>query len=286
MALQLSPATTFTINRILKDHTDSTTRYVQAVVYNSDTRAVLATKSLTDNGNRWFSASYKLPYDNVYQRGRFILIITTVYNDAGYTTKSDNYQQESEEYLILEPFNNHGQFGGGGGADIDYKKLREIVKEELASAEKPEPMQMPKPMDHTELIKEVAQTIANKIDTAIGGIPPPEKVDLRTIEKDISALEKQIASMSAPKTVDFTPVLQSLQSLKGTIVDTGKSLSVKFDENTDTLSASFFDKRKEEYKGNYLKSLAQRHGLNMEEIQPLSKIRESYLKRIAQKHGL
>lgn len=214
--LQINPAEIITVNRILKDPNDTETNYVRAVVYNADTRAVLETLNLTDNGSRWFSKTYTAPYDNPYMRGRRIIIITTVYTNSGYTTVNPNYNQESEEYLIQERWNPATNAGlGGGGVDIDYKEVRKIIKEELKNIEFPEPKEIvfPKPIDTKALVDEISLNV----EACVAGIPVPEKVDLTPLEIKLTSIVKEINNLPKFKETDLTPVLEGMQNINAQI---------------------------------------------------------------------
>lgn len=125
--MQLAPGEKFAIVRQLPDPNDSATYYVQAVVRDAHTDALLESVSLTDRGSRRFSALW-----NVYSKkndGFYISITTTVYTDAGYTTKSDIYSEESETYLI-----ERRDYHSGGSSGIGANKVREIVTQVVAEA--------------------------------------------------------------------------------------------------------------------------------------------------------
>src|SRR5258707_3851150 len=99
--MQLEPLEDFTIARGLEDHTDSTTYYVRAVVRDAKTDALLATVNLTDQGDAHrFSKKWQIPADQTGQ-GYYLLITTSVYTDSGYTTKSSNYGDKDETYLVM-----------------------------------------------------------------------------------------------------------------------------------------------------------------------------------------
>lgn len=265
---QLRPASTFTINRILSDHTDTETRYVRATVYDSDTRALLDTKNLTDNGNRWFSAPYKVPYDNVFNLGKYILIITTVYDDAGYTTKSPNYTQESEEYLILEPFNNHAQFGGGDSIDYAtlYKEMRKIFKEEMKGIEMPK-MEMPDMKPHMKEMMAKMQEIEKKVDAIeIPEIEKPEKIDLTPLDNKMDAVMnetiKEIKALPKFKETNLTPVIQTIiKEVKALEEEILEEIAIETSKTkTFTLQASAQDQTKSK-RSMYLKNLASQYGI-------------------------
>ena len=95
--MQLAPNTTFAIVRQIEDHTDSATYYVQAVIRNAQTDALIATVNLTDQGSRRFSKNWQVTADASGQ-GFYISILTSVYTNSGYTTKSQNYGDKMETY--------------------------------------------------------------------------------------------------------------------------------------------------------------------------------------------
>ena len=132
--IQLRPSEQFTIVRQLDDPFDTTTYYVRAVVRNLSDDSVLETINLTDNGSQRFSKAWSVVSDNTGD-GRWISITTTVYTNSGYTTKSESYREQAETYLVQErwnPFKHRNLFGGG--ADVDYKRIRKIITEELSNA--------------------------------------------------------------------------------------------------------------------------------------------------------
>src|SRR5437763_9581681 len=119
---QISPGENFDIFYFIRNHTDGTTYYIQAVLYDVRTGAVLLTVSLTQSptNTRLFSTTVQAPADST-GIGRNIVAIATVYTDSGYTTKSTDYEEQEQYYLIraIAPV-----VGGGG---VDPRTLREIM---------------------------------------------------------------------------------------------------------------------------------------------------------------
>src|SRR6185369_1823353 len=113
--MQLEPQQFYTLARGLEDHTDSGTYYVQAVVRNARTDALIDTVNLTDNGNRRFTKPWLAPADPT-GLGLDILITYTVYTDSGYTTKAENYGEKFDEHTVLRRMNPN--LHSGGGADV------------------------------------------------------------------------------------------------------------------------------------------------------------------------
>lgn len=191
--LTLNPAETFPIVRVLGNHTDTATYFVRAVIQDATTDVVLDTINLTDLGNRRFRKAWKVVYDNAYSSGRYITITTTVYTDSGYTTKSENYSEEVETYLVQQRWNiaTMASLGGGASPVIDYKEVRKIIIEELAKIKFPK-MEMPKPVDVSPIMEEI-KTLNDKVDKI--EIPVLEKldtIDLHPLEKGLEKIAKEI----------------------------------------------------------------------------------------------
>lgn len=125
--MQLQPQEYFTIVRQIGDPSDSNTYFVRAVIRNARTDVLIDTINLTDRGSRRFSLPWQVPADPSGQ-GFYISVLTSVYMDSGYTTKSDIYSEEMETYLVDNRFRN---LGGGGGDDVSYSKIRKIFEDVL-----------------------------------------------------------------------------------------------------------------------------------------------------------
>lgn len=176
--MQLNPRESFTIVRQIEDHTDSATYYVRAVIRNAKTDALIETINLTDRGSLRFSESWLVPADGSGQ-GFWVSILTSVYTDSGYTTKSENYGDKMETYLVQDRVNVNLGGIGGGGSDIDYKRIQKMIDEALI-AHKPDtvtitrvPEIMKVPVEHKVIVEipkiervEIEKTIVvEKIDT-------------------------------------------------------------------------------------------------------------------------
>src|ERR1043165_263120 len=109
---QISPGESFDIFYFIRNHTDSTTYYVQAKVYDVRTGELLATENLAQSptNSRLFIKTIHAPPDPSGY-GRNIVAIATVYTDSGYATKSQNYEEQEQYYLIKSA---QTMFGGGG----------------------------------------------------------------------------------------------------------------------------------------------------------------------------
>lgn len=128
--IQLEPGEYFGIVREIADPNDTGTYYVQAVIRDARTDALISTVNLTDRGSNRFSKEFQVPSVGIGV-GRYISITTYVYTDADYTTYSDAYSRESDTYLI-SPRAAHLGGGGGPGADFYRGIFRKLMQEFLA----------------------------------------------------------------------------------------------------------------------------------------------------------
>lgn len=204
MGVQLRPQQSFTVVRQIANHLDAGTYYVQAVIRNAYTDAVLATLNLEDRGSQRFSKNWQVTADPSGQ-GLYVSIVTSVYTDSGYTTKSENYGDEENTHLVAE-LPTSGRFGGGGG--IDSGTLRRIVKEELEKV-KPEPIEIPE--------QEKSEMRWGDVLSAIGYVQdlvekiPTQKVDITPILTSLSEISRQIEEKEVTPATDLAPVLESLE---------------------------------------------------------------------------
>lgn len=191
--MQLTPREYFTVARGLEDHTDGATYYVRAVIRDARTDVLIDTINLTNQGDgHRFSLPWQVPADPSGQ-GFYVLVTTSVYTDSGYTTKSELYGDKYDTYLVhRRPTASFGS--GGGGPDVDYKKVRKIVEEVVGQALKtipvPEKPEIPAP-DLSSILEAVRD-----VGTTVRAITIPEQ-----------------------KETDLQPVLNALFSLKETLQD-------------------------------------------------------------------
>lgn len=152
--LTLQPQNYFTLVRQISNHLDAATYYVQAVIRNAYTDATIATLQLTDKGGQRFKYDWMVPADPSGQ-GFYISVVTSVYTDSGYTTKSPNYGDDENTYLIQDRIL-VGRVGGMGGPDTfeirnmiaaematffeKYKALEASTKDDMTETEQAEPM--------------------------------------------------------------------------------------------------------------------------------------------------
>lgn len=210
--MQLNPFEEFVIFRQLGDHTDSNTYYVRAVIKNAKTKAVIDTVDLTDNGSGNFSVTWQVVADPSGE-GLYVEIITSVYTDSGYTTKSSLYPDHGKLYLIHKRWDM--SLMGGGGAKIDYsrinKDLEKIVKKQLKK--------LPKPKEFKINLEPVIKS-AERAEKAIKAvrIPDQEEIDLSPVLSEIEGFRRivltAIKNIPEPEEIDLSPILKRIENLK------------------------------------------------------------------------
>lgn len=267
--MQLNPGESYKVNRILKDWADNTTYYVQAKVYEAAERTLLDTLNLTDNGNRWFSKDYRVPHDNVFGTGKRLIIITSVYTNAGYTTRSNNHYDEVEEILVQQRWNPSVNFGGGdGGYDhkaiikemslLLDKKLAALAGIELEEgSEFPIKLQLPESVDTNALATGIVNALLTKVEEStkiirkdIAALPKPkdpEKVNFEPILTAISQLSGKIGQLPQPEKVNFAPLLieitRKLAALQAALTEeigtqTSKELTLSFSDAPEVIKGN------------------------------------------------
>lgn len=216
---QISPAESYQISYFIRNHTDATTYYVRARVYDVRTGELLDTLNLeqASTNSRLFLKTATAPADpNGY--GRSIVAIATVYTDSGYTTKSETYEEQEQYFLVKAP-----TLVGAGGGFIDLKGLKDslsdMIDEKLKNLPKPDPLPA-LPFDALFGAIGVLQREINRI--------PKELPDGQPLMEQIAAIKKAIEALPSPEKLDLTPVLTKLDELKRAISDVPKTLEEQF----------------------------------------------------------
>jgi len=215
--MTLNPQENFTVFRIIDDHTDPSrdSYYVRAVIRNARTSALIKTLDLENlgAGTGEYAKEWQVPADPS-GLGFYIKIVTSVYTDSGYTTKSANYSDEGMVYLVQERMN-----AITGGSDVNYKRIREIIGEEIKKIIIPE-VKIPDPqqVDLSSVLLGL-----NKVLTAVEGIsmPKPDKVDLGPIVSQIEAVKQAVGTIKMPKQkeVDLSAVLKGFENVLAKLKD-------------------------------------------------------------------
>lgn len=231
--MQLKPREIFTIVRGLEDHTDTATYYVRAVIRNARTDAIIDTVTLTDKGDRRFSGEWTVSADPAGY-GIYIIITTSVYTDAGYTTKGI-YGDTFDTYLIAERPNPVLSFGGGSsGPDLDYKKVRKIIAEEVAKIPKVEMPIIPK-----QKIVDISP-LQKGLDGNSQDINDVRK-QLNFIVDSLSIIKNTIDSLPKPEKVDFAPLQEAIDSNLANLNGELENIKTKMEENQQASGADLKD---------------------------------------------
>lgn len=206
MSLVLQPQASFTIVRQIPNHLDASTYYVQAVIRNAYTDAIIDTVQLTSRGGQRFSKNWTVPADPS-QQGFYVSIVTSVYTDSGYTTKSGDYGDDENTYLVQERVMTLMR-----GGSLDAFTVRQIIKEELAVVEAEE-ADLPDEPDEVDSEPpprwdEVLSAIG-KVGEAINALPQ-EKADAKPILAAIAKVAKALKDKPVTDVTDLTPILERL----------------------------------------------------------------------------
>ena len=205
MSVILQPQVAFPLVRQIANHLDSETYYVRAVVRNAQ-GVTIDTVALTSQGDQRYQTSWQVPADPSGQ-GAYISIITSVYTDSGYTTKSPNYGDEENTYLI---FDRVMPAMRGGGAGADSRTIRRIVEEVIDA-------KIPKPEPEEPEVEEPAEPM--RWDEVLSGIEglktalkpeKPEKVDFKPLFKAIESLRSDVKEKEVTPVTDLSPILAKL----------------------------------------------------------------------------
>lgn len=186
--MQLYTQHNFSVVRQIADHTDATVYYVRAVIRNAYTDEIIATLDLDSKGNQRYKKDWRIPADPSGE-GFYVSIVTSVYTDSGHTTKSPNYGDEENTFLVIDrPRVVGGSAGNGGG--LSRRDVRDIIVEEL-------------------------QNILPKITPKEINIPKQKEYEMRWEEilSSIKTLGDKIKPLDIPK-VDLKPILQGLNDIK------------------------------------------------------------------------
>jgi hypothetical protein len=200
----ISPAENFDVFYYLRNPTDSTTYYVRAVIYDVRTGGVLSTINLTRSiaNPHLFSAVAQAPADSS-GFGRNIVAVASVYLDSLYASKSQDYEEQEQYFLVKAQV----LFTGGGGG-VDYRTVREIFAEELeAHREKlPPPTELPDmPFDALFGAVGALQREVNRV--------PKDQVDVGPLKRGVTAILAAIGASPTPEPVDLSPVLSAIAML-------------------------------------------------------------------------
>lgn len=212
--MQIDPQEYYTIVRLIERHTDTNTYYVRAVIRNSRTDDVIDTVDLVDQGDRRFTYPYQVPNDPS-GHGLQIDIKTTIYTDTDYTIKSPIYGEKSVDILISKRWEAH-LGGGGGGVDIDYKKIQKMIDAAKIKIPAQQQTNLQPIMALLRALVERIQGIKipeNDVEGAIKAIKMPN-LDTKPLEKALVVNQNNIKEL-------FEEVKSKIDKIPTALVDLG-----------------------------------------------------------------
>lgn len=209
----LRPQRNFTVVRQIGNHTDTSTYYVRAVIRDAYTDVILATLNLTDQGSQRFTKNWQVAADPSGM-GREISIVTSVYSNSGYTTKSENYGDEENSHMIEDNL----PMGRGGGG-IDARTLRRVLEDVIGVKEEEKPTKKEK-VEVVEQKKETPTFDNAKIFNAIKSLEKTiaskeiKPTDLKPIIKGMDILATMIADKEVTPATDLSPILERFEEIE------------------------------------------------------------------------
>jgi hypothetical protein len=216
MALnQINPSTPFTVSFYIPVNTDVNLYYVQAIIYDALTGEILATENLDrqTTNTRLYSKRVQSPGD-ASSTGRLIVVAATAYTDSGYTSKSPDYQDQAETYLVKATPSVLG--GGGGGFGIDYVKVREIVEDVIDKKQpkKPEKAEKePEPIKPPEMRWDAVLGAIGALQREINRIPK-DATDVSPVLSGLDNLKQAIADKEVTEKTDIEPLMAKIDDLE------------------------------------------------------------------------
>lgn len=210
MSLVLQPQSEFAIVRQIANHIDTGTYYVRAEIRYAYTDVLIERISLNLKGDQRYSNNWRSPADTSGQ-GYYISIVTSVYTDAGFTTKSENYGDEENTYLVQERVLGSLKSGGGG---LDMRTTRRIVEEEIAKIKFPEQERVvfPKQKEYDNKLSELSKALSD-IKALVGSLPT-ENNDLRPLMIRLNELGIELKTKPVTKETDIKPILENVHNFR------------------------------------------------------------------------
>lgn len=235
--MQLSPREYFTIVRQIENHLDSGTYYVRATVRNARTDALIERVTLTDQGSLRFSTPWQVPADTS-GLGFYIAILTEVFTDAAFTTKSPDYGDKMDIYLVdvRSKVSN-----GGGSVDVNYDKIEKIITQAF-SLHKKEMMEhmtyMKKMLEGMEFPETNMQPVMEhfeKLAKMVQGIEIPP-TDLSSVISEIKDTHKSILELSGRDGV--SPIIEAIDASRESITENVGQIEEKLIKKLDDVTTS------------------------------------------------
>jgi hypothetical protein len=200
---QISPGEPFDIFYFVRNPLDNTTYFVRAKVYDVRTGELLSTIALEQSptNTRLFIKTVQAPPDPSGY-GRNIVAIASVYTDSGFTSQSENYEEQEQYYLIkaVAPV-----LGGGGG--VDYRVMREMVEEILSKGLK----NLPVPSAPAEFPSEALFGAIGALQREINRVP--KEIDLSAVSESLGAIQDAISAIPQPEKPDLSALTQAVNNI-------------------------------------------------------------------------
>ena len=202
----LNPQKSFTVVRQIANHIDTGTYYVRAVIRYAYTDVLITNLDLDLKGDQRYSKNWQVVADPSGQ-GTYISIVTSVYTDAGHTTKSENYGDEENTYRVFDDMS--PAMKGGGG--LDMRTTRRIIEESLEKMKFPEQekISIPKQKEYDDKFNELTRGLSD-IKTLVASIPT-ENVNLSPLMTRLNELSQEVKTKPVTKETDLNPVLDSIR---------------------------------------------------------------------------
>lgn len=216
--MQIEPQSTIPLVYLITDPLDTALYYIQAVIRDSSTGSILATKNLSRVGSTGrYTSSVQAPQDTLGQ-GRHIDVTISVYTDSGYSSYSDMYQIKIDKYMVKKATTNF--FGGAGGVDVNYDKIRSIVDETVSKRLGDVKSKKTSLKGVYEVLGDIQDAIEVLTKKEIK-FPEQKEVDLSGVMNAVKAAQTQITKtvegkidgIDIPKT-DLQPVLDAVAKLE------------------------------------------------------------------------
>lgn len=217
MLHQLQPREKIPLVYVIGDTADITGYFVRAVMRDSLTGTVLATKDLVQDATltRRYTGVINAPQDNT-GRGRWIDITIGVYSDSGYSSYASIYPEQNYTAVVQERISAALLAAGAtsheaplGGEDFDYKRIQKMfaafaktLSTEIQAARTEIPEQ--KEFDQGALVTRVREAFRGEF----GGIT----ARLEGIRADVSDISQGIPDLVA-KMPDFGPIFKRFEDL-------------------------------------------------------------------------
>ena len=202
----LNPQKSFTVVRQIANHIDTNEYFVRAVIRYAYTDVLITNLDLDLKGDQRYSKNWQVVADPSGQ-GTYISIVTSVYTDAGHTTKSENYGDEENTYRVFDDMS--PAMKGGGG--LDMRTTRRIMEESLEKMKFPEQekISIPKQKEYDDKFNELSKGLVD-IKTLVASIPT-ENVNLSPLMTRLNELSQEVKTKPVTKETDLNPVLDSIR---------------------------------------------------------------------------